>query len=250
MASRPITPLIVLTLLFTATIAVVRWSGTPARTLEPEVRTELPASVDGWTGSQVLFCQNEQCLAAVPEDAGGGLTVCPKCGGPLDGISLGEKKILPADTLIRKRRYRRVNGTECFVTLVVTGDQRASIHRPQWCLPAQGYSIDGSRVLRVPLGGTRNLDVMLLDLSGPISSARKSAPLSSAYAYWFVGSGFTTPYHAARLVRGGWDSVFRGANQRWAFISVAASRTPGSDRHEDQLKRFIAALYPLIETPQ
>lgn len=247
MAARRPTPLIVLTLLFAATIAAVRWAGAPGRTREPTIRPELPSSVGTWTGSDMLFCQNEPCMAGFPVDRLGKSTACPKCGGTLDRISLDEKRILPPDTVILKKLYRDDEGAEVFATVVVTGDQRASIHRPQWCLPAQGYSIDASRVLRVPLRQREVLEVMLLDVSGPHESGRRTER-PSAYAYWFIGRGQTTPHHATRLLRSTLDNIIHGVNQRWASISVATNRSSEADRYVERLQRFIAGFYPLIDT--
>jgi hypothetical protein len=247
MAARRPTPLIVLTLLFAATIAAVRWAGSPGRTREPTVRPELPASAGPWKGSEMLFCQNEKCMLGFPADGISKPGECPKCGGTLERISLAEKKILPPDTTILKKLYRDEDGAEVFATVVVTGDQRASIHRPQWCLPAQGYRIEDSRVLRVPIRTGGTLDVMLLDVTGPHESGRK-AERPSAYAYWFVGRARTTPHHSARLLLSTMDNLLHGVNQRWAFLSVATNRSSEADRCVERIERFIADFYPLIDT--
>ena len=80
--------------------------------------------------------------------------LCDKHG---NRISLGERQILPADTRILKRNYLRGDGLQLSATVVVSGKSRLSIHRPEMCLPGQGFNIQSSQVRELDLGGGRHL---------------------------------------------------------------------------------------------
>src|SRR4029077_11469918 len=66
--------------------------------------------------------------------------------------SKGEREILGPDTQFVRKVYTK--GTdEIFVSIVVSGpDMNTSIHRPERCLPAQGWTIADTRVTEIPIG--------------------------------------------------------------------------------------------------
>lgn len=247
MSFKPIRPYVVLSTFFVGAIAAVHFTGTPSVVGEPAIRLELPASVGAWTGTDVFFCQKEECMHSFTADDLDDETTCPRCGGDIDTVSLPEKLGLPEDTVIVRKQYALPSGEQIFVTVVLTGARRSSIHRPQWCLPGQGHTIESSRVIEVPFEKRGPLSVMLLDLTRPVRSASgREQNRTSSYAYWFVGKEHETPYHLQRLIWMAADNIFLGASYRWAFISVAASRMEGSDRHVKKMSSFIAEFYPLI----
>src|SRR5213592_2159864 len=65
--------------------------------------------------------------------------------------SKGERDILGPDTQFARKVYKK--GTdEIFVSIVVSGpDMNTSIHRPERCLPAQGWTVADSRAVSVVL---------------------------------------------------------------------------------------------------
>ena len=54
-------------------------------------------------------------------------------------ISEAERKVLPRDTSIVKKVYVSPAGARMLVSYVIGGTSRASIHRPELCLPSQGF---------------------------------------------------------------------------------------------------------------
>jgi exosortase len=101
----------------------------------------LPEELGPYHGEEVLFCTNDQCCrdyprSEFPED-GEGLT-CPVCSSPLDTISIGERNGLPPGTPILRRIYTLgKNSQPVQVSIVYSGLERNSIHRPQRCLVSQ-----------------------------------------------------------------------------------------------------------------
>jgi hypothetical protein len=76
-------------------------------------------------------------------------------------MSKAERDLLPGDTVVLKKRYVDADGHTIFVSIVMSGRERASIHRPQVCLVGQGNEIVDSDVQAVPIAGREPLDVMV-----------------------------------------------------------------------------------------
>jgi len=241
---RPYVTVVILLVLAALILAV---PGRPTAIVPSSVRPALPERVGRFTGHDPAFCQNENCLQAFLSDELEEPGICPACGGPLADRSLAESRILPKDTLTVKKHYVDGFGQVMSVSMVLSGREHRSIHRPQMCLPAQGYVIEGSRTVRVPIEGRAPLQVRLLDLraAGKTLAGRPYLRLS-AYAYWFVGNNRETPSHLARLFWMGWDRVFRNVSPQWAYVAVATDRQAHDPDHVRRLSAFLADLYPLI----
>jgi hypothetical protein len=222
---------------------VIRVEQTPVA-MRPFTVVQLPERAGAWVGERTRFCQDERCGRGVPErEAAAG--VCPTCGAPLGDISVAERAILPPDTLIEHRLYRNPAGETVAVSLVVSGAEQKSIHRPQQCLPAQGLVIERSRVYEVPAGRDRSLRLMGLDVrrAGGADRARDL----SHFAYWFFDGERETPYHLERLYWTSWDRLGNRGVARWAYVSLFVPRVPDSEAHRARLARFVADFHgPLM----
>jgi hypothetical protein len=243
-SSRQTQWLILLAVLAVATVFVAR---PPARTIvgEPDLRLALPARVGAYEGRDVLYCQNEQCQQRVLVSGGTPPVKCPACGGALSPISLGERRLLPADTIVVKKNYATALLPPISMSIVVSGSEQKSIHRPQQCLPAQGLMIEGSSVLNVPIEGRPHLRVTVL----PVRRQGAAGSQRSDFAYWFVGNNRETESYAKQLLWTSLDRVVRRVNQRWAYVSILRSRAPGATEAQsrEQLSRFIVDLYPSLQ---
>ena len=60
-------------------------------------------------------------------------------GGELGGMTEVERKLLPSDTEGARRVYTDKSGNEVYCSLVLAGREVTSIHRPELCLPGQGW---------------------------------------------------------------------------------------------------------------
>ena len=100
----------------------------------------LPDQVDSWLGVEILFCPDRKCggqFVASPLETP---TTCPRCGAALDTMTWAERDMLPGDTgLIRKYYSRPGHRDPIQTTIVLSGDDRSSIHRPQVCMTAAGH---------------------------------------------------------------------------------------------------------------
>jgi len=135
----------------------------------------------------------------------------------------GEKNVLPKDTEIVKKTYSDPSGDVINAQIVLAGAEKRSIHRPEVCLPAQGWSINRRETIPVVLADGRRITVMADYISRPIEiSAGGTRTLESIYCYWFVGNHVTTPSHVMRLLLTSWDRIVHRKNHRWAYVAVSA----------------------------
>ena len=126
--------------------------------------------------------------------------------------SEAERHVLPADTVLDRRLYTAPNGAWFQVSMVFGGKSKSSIHRPELCLPGQGFQMTDPR--DVTVGG---VDWHLVTLS------RKDSPkLGFAYTF-FNQDGYRTSSHLRRIFRDVWDRSILGRIDRWAMVTVNAS---------------------------
>ncbi|MDF3129130.1 exosortase-associated EpsI family protein [Kiritimatiellaeota bacterium B1221] len=251
-------PYWVLGLLFCVTAALLLFTVDISVTDEAGVRQKLPDTLgDQWEGFDVLFCQDPGCgrnwlTRDVPLNDEG-RRVCPSnwqgepCGGELLTMSLGEKTVLPRDTVMMKKQYINRENPEntVFTSVVLSGKDRTSIHRPELCLDAQGNAIESSQALEIPLANGNTIKVQVLLLNKKYS---EKYTRYSYYAYFFIGKDRTTHLHFERLLWMSLDRVFRNVAHRWAYIAVSGERAPLADNavYQDEIRNVISKLYPEI----
>jgi len=128
-------------------------------------------------------------------------------------VSEAELTVLPKDTIIHKRRYEAPNGDWVAVTIVVGGRSKSSIHRPELCLPAQGFEMRNPRTRSV--GGR---DWRFIELA-----SKDSPPYGFAYTF-FNQEGYATASHVSRIFRDVVDRSLLNRIDRWVMVSVHSSR--------------------------
>lgn len=151
--------------------------------------------------------------------------------------------------------YENVAGERITCSIVLSGGEKRSIHRPEICLPAQGWSIGFGRIIPITLQSGNKLEVMDLNLSRQIEvQPNVFRPLRSQFMYWFVGKDRTTADHKVRIWQTSWDRVFHKTNHRWAYVIVSAVVTdsirPGGKTAEqttEMLENFIREVVPSFQ---
>ena len=170
-------------------------------------------------------------------------------------VTQKEKDVLGHETEFCRKLYSNGRGDEIFVSIVLGGhDMNTSIHRPERCLPAQGYTIVDSRVQKIatsphPLSVTRLHNVRPIGAPGT-----KQVSEYSLNYYWFIGCTETTPSHTERNLIDIRDRLLKGYNQRWAYVTLACPITGTlrkfgrSEQETDELiQGFIKDLVPAIQ---
>lgn len=143
--------------------------------------------------------------------------------------SEAELKILPSDTAIVKRLYR-AGGREFLVSLVIGGKSKSSIHRPELCLPSQGFLMSSPKTREIS-----GVEWRTLFLDGSRGAAR------AGFAYTFFNqAGFRTASHLKRIFADVWDRSVNNRVDRWVMVTVYAS-------DPDALGGFLAELAEVIK---
>ncbi len=186
---------------------------TPASKIMEAPEGSLPELL-GYTSDEVCYCQNEACGRLCFKKDLKGESVCPTCGAEMKDASLGELTVLPSDTRFVKRVYRSADGCEYLVGIVIGGVSKRSIHRPELCLPGQGWTLMEPHDIEVAGRPYRVLKVM---------PPNGGAPRMMAYTF-FNQEGMRTSSHIRRIFADTWDrSVFNRVD-RWVMVTVHAVR--------------------------
>ena len=132
--------------------------------------------------------------------------------------SEAELQTLPADTQFVKRMYVNARGDWFQVTAVIGGTNKSSIHRPELCLPSQGFQMTCPR--DATAGGA---DWRFISLQ-----RRDAPPLGFAYTF-FNQAGYRTPSHMKRIFRDVWDRSVLNRIDRWVMLTVNSSTAVDSE---------------------
>lgn len=160
---------------------------------------------------------------------------------------------LPKDTSYAERFYQSPDGAAMTGTIVLMGTDRTSIHKPDYCLPGQGWHIDSKNVVNVPVGGAQPYE---LPVAKWTISANFQKPgggtekISGIYAFWFVADKEQTSdfYGYLRLLTH--DLLFTGVLQRWAYVSYFTTCEPGQeDAAFGRMEKLIASSVPEFQLP-
>jgi len=153
-------------------------------------------------------------------------------------VSQQEIDILNPDTKFAKADYRRRRGIlplpggyqnfdRINASVVLSGyDINNSIHRPERCLPAQGHTIYSATDAVIELPNGRELPVRRLQTKQKIRIREDSDEIvvvDSLLYYFFVGHDRVTNDHYNRTFIDMRDRLFKGQDQRWAYVTLATT---------------------------
>ncbi len=221
----------------------------PRLEMEPDnfIAATQSVQVGAFRGQTPWFCQNDQCLATFGDDevswpATNQPPRCPRCGKPLARYSLGEKTWLPEDTRILKRNYSRGDGEMLAISVVVSGKSRLSIHRPEMCLPGQGFQILSTKVRTLDLGQGRTLRVNVVQ-------AARTGERPIGFLYWFVNPRRETTSHWARIFSDVWARCVHNRVNRWCMVTVFSTQPLEDPETLRMIAPFLGEWYPQMLRP-
>ena len=138
-------------------------------------------------------------------------------------ISQGERDILGPDTQFARKMYSNAVGDEVYASVVISGpDMNTSIHRPERCLPAQGWTITDSRTATLPTASGSLKATRLHNIRAMRANNGEQVTINSINYYWFVGHSDVTASHFERTWIDIRDRLVNGRNQQWAYVTVVA----------------------------
>lgn len=161
---------------------------------------------------------------------------------------------LPKDTSYATRRYRNsTNEYGVVANIVMMGKDRTSIHKPEYCLPGQGWQIDSKTNAYITIGGPHpyELPVSKWTISNGFKNERGQVEqLRGLYVFWFVADHEQTPDHWTRILWLARDLLRHGVLQRWAYVSYFTVCYPGQEAATyERVEKLIAATVPEFQFP-
>ena len=191
------------------------------------IRLDLPDFIGNWKGSDVEISAFER------------------------GV-LGEG----VGTRFARKTYRNLEGYEIMVSIVLSGyEMSTSIHRPERCLQAQGWTLQEGEQFAMSLPQRGNFPIMQLRSTRPVKSGDAVITRELQTFYWFVGEKDLCAGHLTRWAIDNRDRLFRGVSQRWAYILVSGTVPMMKDPKDNDaarkwsqatIREFIKTLAPKI----
>jgi exosortase len=165
-------------------------------------------------------------------------------------VSDVEKQILPPDTGYSRRIYHSLDepGRAVFMSVVLSGKDRSSIHRPELCLVGQGWSIEGSynHAFADPAKPGYLFPSTVLRVRRHLPRSKTDTP--ELVAYCFVGADTVAATQTERM----WlDARSRlvGKAQRWAYILVQADANDGETQALTRIQAILNGTLPALLSP-
>jgi hypothetical protein len=160
---------------------------------------------------------------------------------------------LPPDTSYAERCYYGGNFFPIYATVILMGADRTSIHKPDYCLPGQGWTINEKTVVNIPVAGPQSYQLpvakWIISNSFQTPDGRKQQ-VSGLYVFWLVADGEETPDNYQRMWWMGRDLFRTGILQRWAYVSYYTLCVPGQeDATFERIKNLIAHSVPEFQYP-
>lgn len=162
------------------------------------------------------------------------------------------------DVKVMRNHYLLPSGANVTLSVVLSGGVKRSLHRPEVCLPAQGWNVVDQVVVQTHDDEGHVQDVklvrMLRDYAGPDGHPRRMRALNM---FFYVGSeGVTTPDYYDHVLKSYVHSLTRNINHRWALVSFympyAESEVGGGDPMAEltaveELREFVGRAAPAIK---
>jgi hypothetical protein len=168
-----------------------------------------------------------------------------------------ERGGLASDITLSRYQYLASNRSPVLATVVLSGDSRRGLHRPDVCLPGQGWGILDRMVVPVPLPDDAANEAMMLRVYRDVPTEDGTViRVRGINLFWYEGyGGVHTADYYTHVFLTYFDSVFKNLNHRWAlvsfFIQLPESR-PGeySGLEEaqalEELREFVGQLSPKV----
>jgi hypothetical protein len=144
-------------------------------------------------------------------------------------VSAVEREVLPPDTGYSRKQYVAVADSrqQVLLSIVLSGRDRSSIHRPELCLVGQGWTIaeSGLHTFKYPGAGGAAFAATLLRVRREVQGPRGKIVVPQLVAYWFVGGDGVEASHGRRVLRDAVNRVWRGRADRWAYVLMQTDVT-------------------------
>ena len=160
---------------------------------------------------------------------------------------------LPKDTSYAQRQYTAPDGMWVMANLILMGADRTSIHRPDYCLPGQGWQITEKNSVKIPIGGHAPYELAVQEwvVKNTVTMPNgQPQVVSGIYTFWFVADNDETDDYPTIQKSILYHLLRHGVLQRWAYASYFTVCQPGAEAPTfARVKNLIAASVPEFQRP-
>lgn len=198
-----------------------------------------------------------------------GLKAIPIAGSSVMEIQLPEKvldytseiippgetvtNMLPKDTSMLTRMYTNADGFKIQLSTVMMGKDRTSIHKPEYCLPGQGWKIEKREPMPLAMAGPPEYQLPAMKWTLSLPYKDKDGTMREArgfYVFWFTADNKLTDSHGQRLWWMMRDLLLTGILERWSYVSYFCYFPPEYEATAAvRLKQFIEQSAPEFQLP-
>jgi hypothetical protein len=172
-----------------------------------------------------------------------------------------EKNLLPEEVDISRVQYFSPGASHVITaSTVLSGVGKRDLHRPEICLPAQGFQLQPPRKMTLALENGQTVKASFLRMTRDDRSSTGQIQRTPGVAiYWYVGSDGTTCADYYEHVRVTYqDAIIKNINHRWAMVAFYMIMAPSPLGVPDQmaelaaveeLRTFIGKIAPRMAKP-
>jgi exosortase len=174
-------------------------------------------------------------------------------GQPADVTPI-EREVLPSDTGFSRKTYVRLRNLHerVFLSIVLSGRDRTSIHRPEICLVGQGWTITGrmSHAFRRPDDAKARVPATVLRIERELTNAKgEKMTVPALFAYWFVGSDKVVASSTERVIYSSLDRLRHFQTHRWAYVVAQTVAPDGEEAALARIQSVLDGTLPVFQEP-
>lgn len=163
-------------------------------------------------------------------------------------MSAQERAVFEEGVELVRRRYTDLQDRAIMGTIVMSGPITQSLHRPEVCLPGQGWQIAEQRrvTIRPPNDDPFEASLLRLFREVELRDGRR-VRLRGYNVFWYAGYGISTPDYQQHIIITHRDAIFRNLRHRWSMASFFLEVAPDMLEEEPNPMQDVAAISLLTD---
>jgi len=160
-----------------------------------------------------------------------------------------ERQLLPPDTGFSRKIYTFIADprNKVFLSIVLSGRDRTSIHRPELCLVGQGWTIRGSITHRFADGAAATFPATVLQVEKEVMTSRGKKALPQLVVYYFLNGDSIVATNWERILHDAWNRLIHGRVDRWAYVLVQTDDQDGNAAALGRIQAILDATIPAFQ---
>ncbi|MBL9216103.1 MAG: exosortase [Opitutaceae bacterium] len=169
-------------------------------------------------------------------------------------VSAVEREVLPADTGFSRKTYVSLHDRrqQVFLSVVLSGRDRSSIHRPELCLVGQGWTIQGRgrHTFTRPEAAGAAVPATILRIEREFTTPRgEKVKVPALFAYWFVGADRVVASNNERVWYTSVDRLRHLQAHRWAYVVAQTLAFDGEAAALGRIQDVLSGALPAFQQP-